>query len=72
MILTFSANFLFTIALVHCGVSLDREDVIFAIGYLYSWIKTFPPEYQLPWVVLAATGDAEYFPVGVKHRYTRK
>jgi len=31
-----------------------------------------PPEYQLPRVVLAATGDAEYFPVGVKHRYTRK
>ncbi|AFZ22707.1 coenzyme F390 synthetase [Cylindrospermum stagnale PCC 7417] len=31
-----------------------------------------PPEYQVPQVVLAPTGDAEYFPVGVKHRYTRK
>ena len=31
-----------------------------------------PPEYQTPLVELKSTGDAEYFPVGVKHRYTRK
>lgn len=31
-----------------------------------------PPEYQLPVVTLTATGDAEYFPAGVKHRYTRQ
>ncbi|MFN6568058.1 phenylacetate--CoA ligase family protein [Dendronalium sp. ChiSLP03b] len=31
-----------------------------------------PPEYQTPQVALAATGNPEYFPVGVKHRYTRK
>src|SRR6266498_4510393 len=31
-----------------------------------------PPGYQLPRVELRPTGDAEYFPVGVKHRYTRK
>ncbi|MBD2776724.1 phenylacetate--CoA ligase family protein [Iningainema tapete] len=31
-----------------------------------------PKEYQLPVVALAATGDPEYFPIGVKHRYTRK
>ncbi|NJM73310.1 MAG: phenylacetate--CoA ligase family protein [Scytonema sp. RU_4_4] len=31
-----------------------------------------PPEYQTPQVTLAPTGDPEYFPVGVKHRYTRK
>jgi phenylacetate-CoA ligase len=31
-----------------------------------------PPEYQTPKVALAPTGDPEYFPVGVKHRYTRK
>lgn len=31
-----------------------------------------PPEYQTPQVALAATGDPEYFPVGVKHRYTRR
>ncbi|WP_036476620.1 phenylacetate--CoA ligase family protein [Myxosarcina sp. GI1] len=30
-----------------------------------------PPEYQTPRVTLTATGDPEYFPVGVKHRYTR-
>jgi phenylacetate-CoA ligase len=31
-----------------------------------------PVEYQTPQVELKATGDAEYFPIGVKHRYTRK
>lgn len=31
-----------------------------------------PLKYQIPQVVLAPTDDPEYFPVGVKHRYTRK
>ncbi|MDJ0798311.1 MAG: phenylacetate--CoA ligase family protein [Calothrix sp. MO_167.B12] len=31
-----------------------------------------PIEYQTPYVELRGMGDAEYFPVGVKHRYTRK
>jgi phenylacetate-CoA ligase len=31
-----------------------------------------PAEYQKPQVTLTATGDPEYFPVGVKHRYTRR
>lgn len=31
-----------------------------------------PPEYQMPQVSLAPTGDPEYFPIGVKHRYTRR
>jgi phenylacetate-CoA ligase len=31
-----------------------------------------PAEYQSPQITLTLTGDAEYFPVGVKHRYTRK
>lgn len=31
-----------------------------------------PSEYQMPQVTLAPTGDPEYFPIGVKHRYTRK
>jgi phenylacetate-CoA ligase len=31
-----------------------------------------PKEYQMPQVSLAPTGDPEYFPVGVKHRYTRR
>ena len=30
-----------------------------------------PPSYQTPQVRIAPTGDREYFPVGVKHRYTR-
>ncbi|WP_413172271.1 phenylacetate--CoA ligase family protein [Anabaena azotica] len=31
-----------------------------------------PLEYQSPQIELKSTGDVEYFPVGVKHRYTRK
>jgi phenylacetate-CoA ligase len=31
-----------------------------------------PPEYQMLQVTLAPTGDPEYFPIGVKHRYTRQ
>ena len=31
-----------------------------------------PPERQLPQVELRAVGDPEFFPVGVKHRYTRE
>ncbi|MEV6979759.1 phenylacetate--CoA ligase family protein [Sphaerisporangium sp. NPDC051017] len=30
-----------------------------------------PPDYQTPSVVLRETGDPEFFPPGVKHRYTR-
>jgi phenylacetate-CoA ligase len=30
-----------------------------------------PPEYQTPQIMLAGMGDPEYFPIGVKHRYTR-
>ena len=31
-----------------------------------------PPEYRVPQVVLLPTGHPDYFPVGVKHRYTRR
>ncbi|WP_414574860.1 phenylacetate--CoA ligase family protein [Anabaena sp. CCY 9402-a] len=31
-----------------------------------------PKEYQTPQITLAPMGDREYFPIGVKHRYTRK
>jgi phenylacetate-CoA ligase len=31
-----------------------------------------PPPYQLPQVVLKTTGDPEYFPPGVKHRWVAK
>ncbi|MDJ0636974.1 MAG: phenylacetate--CoA ligase family protein [Xenococcaceae cyanobacterium MO_188.B29] len=30
------------------------------------------PDYQIPQVTLLPFGDPDYFPVGVKHRYTRK
>lgn len=30
-----------------------------------------PVEYQTPLITLKSHGDAEYFPLGVKHRYTR-
>ena len=30
-----------------------------------------PGEYQRPQVELKPTGDGEYFPTGVKHKYTR-
>lgn len=31
-----------------------------------------PQEYQLPQIELLPMGNPEYFPIGVKHRYTRK
>ncbi len=31
-----------------------------------------PVEYQQPQITLAPIGDPEYFPIGVKHRYTRR
>jgi phenylacetate-CoA ligase len=31
-----------------------------------------PPEYQAPRITLLPAGDPDYFPAGVKHRYTRK
>ncbi|KJH70546.1 phenylacetate--CoA ligase family protein [Aliterella atlantica] len=30
-----------------------------------------PTQYQTPQITLKPTGDLEYFPIGVKHRYTR-
>jgi len=40
---------------------------------LNSEFKNYAPaEYRTPKVTLHAAGDAEWFPVGVKHRYTRK
>jgi len=39
---------------------------------LNSEFANYVPEvYQLPKITLTATGDPDYFPVGVKHRYTR-
>jgi phenylacetate-CoA ligase len=36
------------------------------------FVNYVPPERQWPEVTLKPMGDPEYFPVGVKHRYTRK
>ncbi len=30
-----------------------------------------PPAYQMPHITLHPTGDPDYFPIGIKHRYTR-
>lgn len=49
------------------------ESIVAQLRRLNSEFANYvPAEYQLPRVVLRPTGDAEYFPVGVKHRYTRK
>lgn len=59
----------------------DREDkrdaiassILVQLQRLNSEFANYVPvEYQKPLVVLAPIGDPEYFPIGVKHRYTRK
>jgi phenylacetate-CoA ligase len=41
------------------------------VGRNSEYAHYVPPERQLPHVELRPTGDPDYFPVGVKHRYTR-
>jgi phenylacetate-CoA ligase len=49
------------------------ESILLQLMRLNSEFANYvPPEYRLPRVTLALTGDPEYFPVGVKHRYTRQ
>jgi phenylacetate-coenzyme A ligase PaaK-like adenylate-forming protein len=49
------------------------ESILAQLRRLNSEFASYvPAEYQLPHVRLAPIGDPEYFPVGVKHRYTRK
>jgi phenylacetate-CoA ligase len=49
------------------------ESILTQLRRLNSEFASYvPAEYQLPRVSLAPIGDPEYFPVGVKHRYTRK
>lgn len=48
------------------------SSILTQLSRLNSEFSNYVPEqYQMPRVVLAPTGDPEYFPVGVKHRYTR-
>lgn len=59
-------------------VSTEKEQAIAAsilaqLRRLNSEFANYvPAEYQLPRVTLAPAGDPQHFPVGVKHRYTRK
>jgi phenylacetate-CoA ligase len=49
------------------------ESILTQLRRLNSEFASYvPAEYQLPRVRLAPMGDPENFPVGVKHRYTRK
>jgi phenylacetate-CoA ligase len=49
------------------------ESIVAQLRRLNSEFANYvPAEYQMPHVELRSMGDAEYFPVGVKHRYTRK
>jgi len=48
------------------------EEILTQLRRLNSEFAHYTPsDHQLPRVTLHPTGDPEYFPVGVKHRYTR-
>jgi phenylacetate-CoA ligase len=52
---------------------LITSSILLQLKRLNSEFANYVPiEYQIPEVSLVAMGDPEYFPVGVKHRYTRK
>jgi phenylacetate-CoA ligase len=53
--------------------SVIAESIRVEMERLNSEFKNYAPaEYRLPRVTLHPAGDAEWFPVGVKHRYTRQ
>lgn len=48
------------------------EAILYHLRRLNSEFANYVPEpYQTPQITLLAMGDPDYFPVGVKHRYTR-
>jgi phenylacetate-CoA ligase len=48
------------------------SSMLYHLRRLNSEFANYVPELnQTPQIELRLTGDAEYFPVGVKHRYTR-
>jgi phenylacetate-CoA ligase len=56
----------------HHRVQLAAESIRAQLRRLNSEFAHYvPEEYQLPQIVLLPAGDDEYFPRGVKHRYTR-
>ena len=49
------------------------EAIVFHLRRLNSEFANYvPKEYQMPHITLTTTGDPDYFPIGVKHRYTRR
>ena len=74
------ANSLFTIAVELVPGLEKNEDIENAIAFsIYTqlirlnseYANYVAPQYQLPRITLYEFGNQEYFPVGVKHRYTR-
>jgi phenylacetate-CoA ligase len=61
------------------GVTESKEKIQLLTASIIKQLKRLnsefanyvPPEYQTPQVTLKPHGDTEYFPIGVKHRYTR-
>lgn len=62
------------------GVEETEEKLELATNSILTQLKRLnsefanyvPIEYQTPQITLKLHGDGEYFPIGVKHRYTRK
>jgi phenylacetate-CoA ligase len=51
---------------------LATDSILSQLKRLNSEFANYVPfEYQTPQITLRLHGDAEYFPIGVKHRYTR-
>jgi phenylacetate-CoA ligase len=54
-------------------IRLATDSILTQLKRLNSEFANYVPvEYQTPQITLRSHGDAEYFPIGVKHRYTRK
>jgi phenylacetate-CoA ligase len=74
------ANALFTIAVELIPGLNKNEDLENAIAFsIYTqlirlnseYANYVAPQYQLPHITLYEYGDREYFPIGIKHSYTR-
>jgi phenylacetate-CoA ligase len=52
--------------------AMEREILIQLLRLNSEFANYVPAEYRVPHVHLRPVGDPEYFPIGVKHRYTRR
>jgi phenylacetate-CoA ligase len=52
--------------------AMEREILIQLLRLNSEFANYVPAEYRVPHVHLRPLGDPEYFPTGVKHRYTRR